>query len=480
MYFTAYDRTTVRPGILHFGVGNFHRAHQAVYLDQLMAAGQAQDWGICGVGVMPGDARMRDALKEQDGLYTLLLKNPDGTVDSQTVGSIVDYVYAPEDPQGLLERLASPDTRIVSLTVTEGGYNIDDATGQFKADNPAAVRDGQNPQEPQTAFGYIVEGLRHRREAGTPPFTVMSCDNLPGNGEVARRAVTGQAALSDPELAEWIEENVSFPNSMVDRITPVTTPEDVELAQSLTGTDEVWPVTCEPFMQWVLQDDFTMGRPRLEDVGVQVVEDVAPYELMKLRLLNASHQALAHWGRLLGHEFAHEAAADLDIVAFCRNYLAEEARQTLLPVAGIDVDAYIETLFERFANPAIADTLARLATDASERMPKFVLPTAWDLVSEGKAADLAAATCAAWAAGMEDSTEWEGSQVVSDRAWDDLRPFIERQRAGEEAAFLEYTPIFGDLAQNPAFVQAYLAALAQIRESDTRALLREINLGLTS
>lgn len=479
MSFNAYDRSNLKSGIVHFGVGNFHRAHQAVYLDQLMRDGAAQEWAICGAGVLPGDARMRDALKENDGLYTLLLKNPDGTIDSQTIGSIIEYIYAPEDSQGLLSKLADPDTRIVSLTVTEGGYNIDDVTGEFKADNAAAVLDGDNPGEPKTAFGYIVEGLRLRRQAGVEPFTVMSCDNLSGNGEVAHRAVVGQATLSDPELAAWIDQNVSFPNSMVDRITPVTTPEDVALVHSLTGSDEAWPVTCEPYIQWVLEDDFPAGRPPLEDVGVQVVQDVRPYELMKLRLLNASHQALAHWGRLLGYEFAHEAATDPDLAAFCRKYLEEEARQTLEPVPGTDLDEYVDTLFERFGNSAIADTLARLATDASERMPKFLLPTAWDLTADGKDAQLAAVTAAAWAAGMENSTDFGGDLLVSDKAWADLKPIIEQQRSGNETALLDYSPIFGDLGKEPAFVEAYLAALAAIRSGNTREFLQTVGAGIS-
>ena len=475
MNFTTYNRDEIKPGILHFGVGGFHRAHQANYLNQLMSQGEAKEWGLCGVGVLPGDAKMKEALEENDGLYTLVIKNPDGTAEAETIGSIVDYVFAPEDPAGLLERLTDPAARIVSLTVTEGGYNIDDATGKFKADNPAAVRYGETPREPQTAFGYITEGLRLRKEAGVPPFTVMSCDNLPGNGDVARTALVGQAKLSDPEFADWIESSVAFPNSMVDRITPVTSPEDIALAESLTGEAEPWPVVCEPFTQWVLEDNFTLGRPEFEKVGVQIVQDVRPYELMKLRLLNASHQALAHWGRLLGHTYAHEAATDPDLAEFVRKFLNQEARATLEAVSGIDVDEYVDTLFERFANPAIQDTLARLATDASERMPKFVLPTAWDLSAAGTAAPMAAAICAAWTKGMEESQDLGVALEVSDRSWDQFAGLVKEGREAGNSKFLDYQAIFGELGGNPTFASAFDSVLQDLRSRNAREVLRELN-----
>ena len=300
----AYDRSAMTTGIVHIGVGASPRPRgrlpRQAHCGRRAGSGpgggptslgrSCLEWGICGVGLMPGDARMRDALASQNHLYTLLLKHPGGLRDPAVIGSIHDYLFAPNDPEVVLALLSAPTTRIVSLTVTEGGYNVDDTTGMFRTEAPGAVHDAEHPGEPTTAFGYIVEALRRRREAGIPALTVMSCDNLPGNGKVARTAVVCQAAMSDPELADWIDGNVAFPSCMVDRITPRTTRADVAELRRALGVEDAWPVVCEPFTQWVIEDDFPAGRPPWEEVGVQMVDDVVPYELMKLRLLNASHR----------------------------------------------------------------------------------------------------------------------------------------------------------------------------------------------
>ena len=473
-----YDRSAMTTGIVHIGVGGFHRAHQAAYIDRLIRersrSGATEDdcldWGICGVGLLPGDARMRDALAGQDHLYTLVLKHPGGRHEPTIIGSIHDYLFAPDDPEAVLSLMSEPTTRIVSLTVTEGGYNVDDATGEFRTETPGAVHDAEHPGEPTTAFGYIVEALRRRRAAGTTPFTVMSCDNLPGNGTVARKAVVSQAAMSDPELADWIDANVAFPSSMVDRITPQTTPTDmVELRRGL-GVEDAWPVVCEPFTQWVLEDDFPAGRPPLEEVGVQMVDDVVPYELMKLRLLNASHQGLGHWGRLLGMTYGHEAAADDDIATWVRTYLEREALPRLLPVPGIDLAEYVDTLFERFTNASIADTLERLAFFGPSGMPKFVLPTVRDNLAAGGPIRLGAALCAAWSLGVL-GTDENGRPIPR---VDDLRPLAERQEAGDETAFIANEEIFGDLAENERFRTTYLEELAALRSQGARARMREL------
>ena len=480
-----YDRSAITTGIVHIGVGGFHRAHQAMYIDRLMreglksgapgstgpgAPGTCLDWGICGVGLLPGDARMRDALASQDHTYTLTLKHPDGHHESSVIGSIHDYLFAPDDPEAVLRLMAAPATRIVSLTVTEGGYNIDDATGAFRAEPDGARHDAAHPHEPSTAFGYIVEALRRRREAGIIPFTVMSCDNLPGNGRIARTAVVGQAAMSDPALATWIDEHVSFPNCMVDRITPQTTPEDIAEVRSELGIEDAWPVVCEPFTQWVLEDDFPAGRPPFERVGVQMVEDVVPYELMKLRLLNASHQGLGHWGRLLGMTYGHEAAGDADVAAWVRAFLEREALPRLLPVPGIDLAEYVDTLFERFTNASIADTLERLAFFGPSGMPKFVLPTVRDNLAAGGSIRLGAALCAAWSLGVL-GTDENGRPIPR---VDDLRPLAERQEAGDETAFIADEEIFGDLADNERFRTTYLEELAALRSQGARARMRAL------
>lgn len=466
-----YDRNSLVPGIVHFGLGNFHRAHQAMFIDRLIRMGEAQDWAILGVGVMPGDSRMRDVMQEQDGLYTLVLKSH-GKAEHLVIGSIVGFLFAPDNPEAVLTAMTADTTRIVSLTVTEGGYNIDDALGTFKADSPAAVRDAEDPAHPTTTFGYIVEALRRRRAAGQKPFTVMSCDNLQGNGKIAHEAVVAQARITDPELAEWIDANVSFPNSMVDRITPVTTEDDIQFVRDNYGGDDAWPVTCEPFEQWVLEDKFTLGRPPLEDAGVQVVEDVVPYELMKLRLLNASHQALAHLGRLIPLEFADQAAADPDIQAFVRAYLEREAIPTLKPVPGIDLPDYVDTLFERFTNEAIKDTLARLAQDASDRMPKFVISTLRDNIAAGRSVQLGAALCAAWALGMEGVAE-DGSKIaVDDQLSDELLPLAAQQKQGQQTAVISNQRVFGTLADDATFVENFRRSLESLREHGARETIK--------
>src|SRR3954468_17936197 len=297
----SYDRTALSTGIVHFGVGGFHRAHQAMYLDRLMNEGKALDWAVCGVGVMPADRRMADALAAQDCLYTVVVKAPDGTWTARVIGSIREYLFAPDDPEAVVEKMADPRTRIGSVTVPEGGYTFNAVTGEFDASFPDVAADLQPGAVPRTTFGLVTEALSRRRERGVGPFTIMSCDNIQGNGDAARRSFVAFATLRDADLGAWVAESVPFPNSMVDRITPVTTPDDIAEVSRRFGIDDRWPVVCEPFTQWVLEDEFSLGRPPLEDAGVQVVEDVEPYELMKLRLLNAGHQALAYLGYLAGY-----------------------------------------------------------------------------------------------------------------------------------------------------------------------------------
>jgi mannitol 2-dehydrogenase len=369
-----YDRSRVTVGIVHIGVGGFHRAHQAMYVDRLMNRGEALDWGICGVGLLPGDARMRDALHGQDCLYTMMLKHPDGRYEAQVIGSIVDYKFLPDDPEAVLEVMAAPATRIVSLTVTEGGYNFHHVTGEFDFHNPDVARDLAPGAVPVTVFGLVAEALRRRRARGLKPFTVMSCDNVQGNGEMAHKTFTAFAGRKDPDLGAWMEANVAFPNGMVDRITPVTSEADKAQLAERFGIADAWPVVCEPFTQWVIEDHFSQGRPPLQDVGVQLVDDVVPYELMKLRLLNAGHQAIGYFGVLAGYRYAHEAMANPLWPELLMGYWTGEAIPTLRPVPGVDLTAYCRTLVERFGNPEVADTLARLCEYTSDRIPKFLLP----------------------------------------------------------------------------------------------------------
>ncbi|WP_110649945.1 mannitol dehydrogenase family protein [Salinicola peritrichatus] len=469
----AYDRSRVTPGIVHFGVGGFHRAHQAMYLDELMNRGEAQDWGIVGVGVMPGDRRMQEALAAQDHLYTLVVKHPDGEYQARVIGSIIDYLYAPDDVEKVLETLADPQIRIVSLTVTEGGYNFHHVTGEFDLGNADVQHDLASPQAPKTTFGLVVEALARRRERGIEPFTVMSCDNIQGNGEVAHKMFVAYARARDAELGNWIDANVKFPNSMVDRITPVTTEADIDEIRSRFALDDRWPVVCEPFTQWVLEDRFNAGRPAYEKVGVQVVEDVMPYELMKLRLLNASHQALTYFGYLAGYRYAHEVCQDPLFIDFLLDYMNIEATPTLRPVPGVDLDDYKHTLIARFANPEIKDTLARLCAESSDRIPKWLLPVIREQLEKGGEIQRSAAVVASWARYAEGIDEQGEPIAVVDRLKDELMAIAKRNR-DQPTAFIENRQLFGDLVDDERFRRAYLDALERLHRDGARACVEHL------
>lgn len=468
-----YDRAAVTAGVVHFGVGGFHRAHQAMVTDRLLRDGEATDFGICGVGILEQDRRMAEVMRAQDCLYTLVLKHPDGSHEARVIGSIVDYLLAPDDPDAVVERMSRPEVRIVSLTVTEGGYNFDQVTGEFVESNHGVQHDLAHPDAPTTTFGFLIAALKRRRERGVEPFTVMSCDNIQGNGHIARRMFTAFARLLDPALADWMDENVHFPNSMVDRITPVTTDEDRAEVAERFGIADAWPVVAEPFFQWVLEDEFGFGRPPYEDGGTQVVQDVEPYELMKLRLLNASHQAMAYFGYLAGHRYAHEATQDPAIAALLRGYMDREATPTLRPVPGIDLADYKRTLIERFSNPAIRDTLARLCAESSDRIPKWLLPVVRENLAAGGEVALSAAICASWAR-YDEGVDEQGEPIrIVDRLADELHALALAQRE-DPTAFLRNRVLFGDLVDEVRFREPYLAALASLTERGASATLASL------
>jgi len=469
----AYDRNLVTPGVVHFGVGGFHRSHQAMYHDRLMNEGTALDWGICGVGVMAADQLMKEVLDAQDGLYTLVIKHSDGTYEPRVIGSIVETLFAPADPEAVIEKMAAESTRIVSLTITEGGYNISDVTGEFDATNPDVIHDLEPDAVPRTTFGLITEALRRRRERGLAPFTVMSCDNLQGNGDLTKRVFTAFARLRDPELGDWVEREVRFPSSMVDRITPVTTDADRAEVRERFGIEDRWPVVCEPYTQWVLEDTFRAGRPPYEQVGVQVVDQVEPYELMKLRLLNGSHQAMCYFAYLCGYRLVHEAAQDPLFQAFLLGYMNEEATPTLPPVPGVDLTEYKHTLIERFSNPQVRDTIARLCAESSDRIPKWLLPVVRQQLATGGEIRRSAAVVASWARYAEGVDEAGQPIEVVDRLRDSLMTLARRQRE-DPLAFIANRDLFGDLADHERFVTAYTSALASLRQRGARATLKSL------
>ena len=464
----TYNRAHVRTGIVHFGVGGFHRAHEAMYVDTLMESGEALDWGITGVGLLPGDRRMHEALHSQGCLYTLVVKDADGTMHPRVIGSIVDYLFGPDDPESVLRVMTDPATRIVSLTITEGGYLVNQSTGEFDADDPSIQLDLQADAVPATAFGFVTEALRRRRAAGVEPFTVMSCDNIQGNGEVAHKMIGAFARLKDPDLAGWIEEHVAFPNSMVDRITPVTTDHDRAVLVERFGAEDAWPVVCEPFTQWVLEDRFPAGRPPFEDAGTQLVPDVEPYELMKLRLLNASHQALCYLGYLSGYRYAHEVCRDPLFTGFLLGYMDDEATPTLAPVPGVDLTAYKHQLIERFANPEIRDTLARLCAESSDRIPKWLLPVVRSQLASGGPIRRSALVVAAWARYAEGVDESGVPIAIVDRRREMV---MKRAQSEDPLEFLRDPDLFGDLVDHDRFTAEYLEALDLLHERGARATL---------
>ncbi|MCZ4077154.1 mannitol dehydrogenase family protein [Rhodococcus sp. H36-A4] len=466
----TYDRSEVTAGIVHFGVGGFHRAHQAMYVDRLLQRGEASKWGICGVGVLPGDRKMREVMEAQNCLYTLALKHSDGAWDTRVIGSIVEYLFAPEDADAVIEKMAAESTKIVSLTITEGGYNFSATTGEFDTENPAITADLEPDATPSTTFGLVVEALARRKDRGMKPFTIMSCDNIEGNGHIAESTFTTFARLKDPALAKWITTEGAFPNSMVDRITPVTTPEVIQELSDRYALDDQWPVAGEPFTQWVLEDKFTLGRPAFEHVGVQVVDDVTPYELMKLRLLNASHQALCYFGYLSGYRLVHEVAQDSLFAEFLLAYMDDEATPTLQAVPGIDLDEYKKTLIERFSNPEIRDTVARLCAESSDRIPKWLLPVIRTNLDTGGPITLATAVVASWARYAEGIDEQGQPIYIIDQLKDSLVPLALQQK-DDPTAFIANRAVFGDLIDNERFVAEYTKALASLHEHGARATL---------
>ena len=468
-----YDRSSITPGILHFGVGAFHRSHQALTLDRLFDQGLAQDWGIIGVGLLPSDEAMHKALAPQDCLYTLITKNSDGRYDYQVIGSIISYLFAPTNPAAVLEALVDPAIRIVSLTITEGGYSFDRVTGEFDPTTRGVKEDLEGSADPVSAFGYIVEGLRRRRDLGIAPFTIQSCDNIQANGDVAKKMFVEFAKCKDAELGQWILDNVSFPNSMVDRITPVTAKADIDLAANALGVEDNWPVPCEPFFQWVIEDHFPTGRPPFEKALVQMVDDVMPYELMKLRLLNASHQGLCYFGRLSEYTYVHEVMGDPLIVTLLRRYMDEEATPTLLPVPGIDLAHYKDQLIERFSNPEVLDTVARLAAESSDRIPKWLLPVIHERLASGGSVAFSAAIVASWAR-YDEGVDESGQKIeVVDPLKDELMALAQQQRTNP-LVFIENKKLFGDLAAEPIFTDAYLSVLDSLHTNGAQKTLQRI------
>ena len=463
-----YRRDALGPGIVHFGPGNFHRVHQAVYLDALMNTGQDLDWGVVGASVMPGDKALRQTLLAQDLLTTVVAQSASDR-NARVIAPMIDYLPV-ADSTAILSALVDPQIRIVSLTVTEGGYFIDSETGRFNDQHPAIQADVNNPLEPKTVFGLIVRALALRHEQGVGPFTVMSCDNLPHNGGVTRAAVLGMAQLLASAIADWIELNVSFPNGMVDRIAPATGDRERQLVRDEYGIADNAPVFCENYLQWVLEDKFVAGRPALEKVGVQFVEDVTPYETMKVRILNGGHALIAYAAGLMDIEFGSDAMQEPLIRQFLGRVEREEILPIVPPVPNTDLSAYLGLILTRFANPRIGDTVRRLCFDGSNRQPKFIVPTVRDQLANGGSVDGLALACALWCRYCYGTTE-SGTEIEpNDPSWDRLKRVAAESKT-RPVAWLEMRDVYGDLSECEHFAARFVAALDSLWQDGTRVTL---------
>jgi mannitol 2-dehydrogenase len=441
-----YNREALIPSVVHIGVGAFHRSHQAYYFDRYFRETADLNWGIFGAGVLTHDRIMQKAMASQDYLYCLLEKGESGD-KLRVIGSHVGMVVAPDAQKEFIERLASPVTKLVTLTITEGGYKMNLGTGEFLRDDIDIQHDIDNPESPRSVFGYLAAGLMHRKERGIEPFTILSCDNLQENGRVCRRAMLSFCELLDPSLGEWLSLRGAFPSSMVDRITPATTDDDKAHLESCYGVIDHCPVVAEPFCQWVIEDSFSLGRPDLEKVGVQFTDDVAPFEKMKLRLLNASHSAMGYLGYLLNFEYIFQVAQDERFRRLLAHYMTHEALPTLDPVPGIDVGEYCETLIERFRNPAIKDHVLRICKDGSAKIPRFILPVVVDAIYEKRQCPVAALVVASWWNFLIVDDANGGSSHIDDPMTEQLRSAA----IGGIERFLDQEDIFGALVNEQNF-----------------------------
>ncbi|MFG1359220.1 mannitol dehydrogenase family protein [Xanthobacter pseudotagetidis] len=458
----AYDVGAAEVGVVHLGVGAFHRAHQAVYLDDVMARG-AKGWAVAGASLRAADTY--DALAPQDGLYTLAVRSGEGDA-LRVVGSLRRLLVAPRDPEALLAAMCDPKVRIVTLTVTEKGYCHDPARGTLDEAHADIRADLADPHRPRSAPGFLVEALARRRAAGTRPFTVLCCDNLPANGGTVARVTARLATLRDPDLGRFVEGEVAFPATMVDRIVPATTDADRALVAGRLRVADAWPVMAEPFSQWVVEDRFPAGRPPLEEVGVQMVADVAPYEHMKLRLLNGAHSTMAYLGYLAGHETIAEVMADPPFAQLVARLQDEEITPTLAVPPGADLDGYKRALRARFRNPALRHRTWQIAMDGSQKLPQRLVATARDRLAANAPIDFLALAIAGWMRYVAGHDEHGRAIDVRDPLAPQLRALADA--AGLDAgrlapALLSVREVFGTgLPADPRFCGAVTAALSDI------------------
>jgi mannitol 2-dehydrogenase len=462
----TYDRAALTGGVVHLSVGAFHRSHQAVYFDEIARRGLGNGWAITGVGLHRAD--LKRALAPQDGLYTVVTRTPAGD-SARVVGALTRYLYAPDDPEAVLAAMADRRTRLVTLTITAGGYMVDLETGSFAGDDASVLHDLAHPHEPRSAVGILVEALDRRRRRGQPPFTVLSCDNMAGNGAVTRTAVLSMAALRGGDLASWLDERGAFPDSMVDRITPPTTDDDRAMVERRFGVRDRWPVIAESFTQWVIEDHFGDGRPPLDEVGAEFVSDVKPYALTKTRLLNASHLALGHLGLLAGHSLLDETMADPSYARYVESMMDDEIAP-LLPSVGIDLADYTACLRERFGNHQLPDPLVRLCRDGPTKLVRHVLPSIREARALGRPCGLLTLAVAAWCLCLRGVDE-RGRRIPTMEGYDDGLQALARDGREDGRCLLAHEPTFGSLASCAEFSAAVRSDMRELATDGSRAVL---------
>lgn len=470
----GYNREQIKSGILHIGVGNFHRAHEEFFTNRLLEDPTWQNWGICGAMLLPGDEHLYKALKKQANEYTLTVCGRDGKDEAYRIGSLVELIWGVEDPEGVITKIADKDIRIITLTITEGGYNIEKASGEFMLNDEKVKHDLQQPHNPETIFGFVAEGLRRRKATGSGPVTILSCDNLQHNGNTARKAFTSFIKAQDEELATWVNENVTFPNSMVDRITPATRPDDITRLNAKNGTDDTAPVYCEDFIQWVIEDNFIAGRPAWENVGAEFTQDVTAYENMKLSLLNASHTLLSYPSFLGGYRKVDDAMHDERIAKFVRTFMDVDITPYVPAPGNTDLELYKQTLIERFGNRSVSDQIARLCFDGLSKFPVYVMPNLIKMIADHADLTRMAYLIAAYRHYLKYKIDDNGA------TFDVAEPWMNAEdekwiNSDEPVDFLALSAFRStDLKVADEFVSLYLKIVDAIKERGAMAVLESI------
>lgn len=469
-----YNRSIIQSGILHFGVGNFHRAHQAFYMHQLLNQKEQSNWGICGVCLLPSDEKIVKSLRSQNLDYTLTVCGRDGKDETFLIGSITELFWAAEGIQDILNKISDGAIKIITLTITEGGYNLDKATNEFILTDEKIKHDLQYPKQPITVFGIIAEGLRQRRGMGNGGITILSCDNLQHNGTTTKKAFTAFINAQDKDLKKWVEDNVSFPNSMVDRITPATTIADIERMNQKSGINDKAPVYCEDFIQWVVEDNFIAGRPAWEKVGVEFTTDVTAYENMKLSLLNASHSLLCYPSILIGYRKVDEAMQDKDILQFVRDFMDVDITPHVPAPEGTDLDQYKQTLIERFGNHSVSDQLSRLCYDGLSKLPVYIMPNLIKMIHNSQNLTRVAFLIAAYRHYLKYQVDDKGQTYQVTEPWleqEDIN-FIASENPNDFLYLSAFKSI--DLTAETDFVGLYSQYVTSIKSNGVKSTLKRI------